>query len=373
MLHVLSGGTVGGCEQHVLALLTGLDRRRYEPWLACFEAQPDDAAPMLPLFRAAGVRTIDLRARRRSDPGAFARFARLLRHGHFDIVHVHSFRTELGANVFARLSRPVPRIVRTVHNVDEFYVSRRYAALAQASARGLDRIVAISDAVREYLCREAGLPPDRIVRIYYGIDPTPYCPARGGSVSPATDEPVRRPTIGVIARLAPQKGHRVLIDAIPAIAERFPDLRVRFVGHEELSTVDELRAYALDRGAADRILFEGYRPAADVLPELDVFVLPSRWEGFGLVLVEAMAAARPIVATAVGPVPEVVVDGVTGLLVPPDDPVALASAIVRLLEDPDLASALGRAGRARVESEFRLETMVTRTQALYEELMEKAS
>jgi len=350
-----------------------LDRRRYEPWLACFEAQPDDAAPMLPLFRAAGVRTVDLRARRRTDPGAFARFARLLRRGHFDIVHVHSFRTELGANLFARLSRPVPRIVRTVHNIDEFYVSSHYATLANVSARGLDRMVAISDAVREYLCQEAGLPPDKIVRIYYGIDPTPYCPDRAASVPTRASAPAAGPVIGVIARLAPQKGHRVLIDAIPAIAERFPDLRVRFVGHEALSTVDELRAYARDRGVADRILFEGFRAAAEVLPDLDVFVLPSLWEGFGLVLVEAMAAGRPIVASSVGPIPEVVVDGVTGLLVPPGDPAALASTIVRLLEDPDLATALGRAGLARVEAEFRLDSMIARTQALYEELMEKAS
>src|SRR5262245_32278146 len=93
VLHVLSGGTVGGCEMHVLALLSRLDRRRFEPWLACFEAEPDAATPMLPMFRAAVVRTIDLRARRRTDPGALLRFGRLLRRGHFDLVHAHSFRT----------------------------------------------------------------------------------------------------------------------------------------------------------------------------------------------------------------------------------------------------------------------------------------
>jgi glycosyltransferase involved in cell wall biosynthesis len=372
VLHVLSGCTVGGCEQHVLALLSRLDRARYEPWLACFEAEPDQATPMVPMFKAAGVRTIDLKARRRSDPAAFARFGRLLKRGRFDIVHVHSFRTELGATFFGRLLRWVPRVVRTAHNVDEFYVSPRYAALAKVSARGLDRIVAISDAVGGFLHEQAGLPSDKIVRIYYGIDPSPYRPDAPPPVE--RDDADARPTIGVVARLAPQKGHRVLLDAIPAIAQHVPNVRVRLIGHEELSTVQELREYAEQRGVADRVEFEGFRAdIANVLEDLDVFVLPSLWEGFGLVLLEAMAAGRPVVASAVGPIPEVVIDGVTGLLVPPGDSDALAAAIVRLLTDPELAAALGRAGRARVESEFAVDAMVARTQALYEELVEKAS
>jgi glycosyltransferase involved in cell wall biosynthesis len=177
----------------------------------------------------------------------------------------------------------------------------------------------------------------------------------------------------MVARLAPQKGHRVLFDALPAIVARVPNVHVRLVGHEELSTVAELREYAEQRGVADRVTFEGFRSAVDVMADFDVFVLPSLWEGFGLVLLEAMAAGRPVVASAVGPIPEIVVDGVTGLLVPPGDAAALAAAITRLLTDPDLAAAFGRAGRARVEAEFGLDTMVARTQALYEELVEKAS
>src|SRR5215212_4507164 len=131
VLHVLSGGTVGGCEQHVLALLTRLDRSRFEPWLACFEARPDDAMPLLPLFRAAG---------RRTDPAALWRFGELVRRGHFDILHAHSFRTELASVLYGRVLRRAPILVRTVHNVDDFYVSPRYARLSRLSATKLDRI-----------------------------------------------------------------------------------------------------------------------------------------------------------------------------------------------------------------------------------------
>jgi glycosyltransferase involved in cell wall biosynthesis len=374
VLHVLSGGTVGGCEQHVLALLARLDRSRFEPWLACFEARPDDALPMLPLFREAGVRTIDLRAHRRTDPAALWRFGELVRRGRFDIIHAHSFRTELGSVLWGRMVGQAlgraPLVVRTVHNVDEFYVSPRYARLTRLSAKGLDRIVAISDAVASYLREDAALPEEKVVRIYYGIDPSPYQPDILPPSRRPEGDPLKRPTIGVVARLAPQKGHRVLFDALPAIREAVPEVHTRLVGHEELSTTSELMAYALQKGIANFVDFEGFRAdIPQVMADLDVFVLPSLWEGFGLVLLEAMAAGRPVVASAVGPIPEIVVDGVTGLLVPPGDPAALAEAVTRLLRDPDLAAAYGRAGRARVERELRVDTMVARTEALYDELM----
>jgi glycosyltransferase involved in cell wall biosynthesis len=245
--------------------------------------------------------------------------------------------------------------------------------LSRLSARGLDRIVAISDAVASYLREEAALPEEKVVRIYYGIDPSPYQPDILPPSRRPEGDPLKRPTIGVVARLAPQKGHRVLFDALPAVRAAVPDVHVRLVGHEELSTTSELMAYALQKGIASFVDFEGFRADIPrVMADLDVFVLPSLWEGFGLVLLEAMAAGRPVVASAVGPIPEIVVDGLTGLLVPPGDPSALAEAITRLLRDPDLAAAYGRAGRARVERELRVDTMVARTEALYEELLGRA-
>jgi glycosyltransferase involved in cell wall biosynthesis len=325
---------------------------------------------MAPMFRDAGVRTVDLQARRRTDPAAFARLARLIRRGGFDLVHTHSFRTELGAALATRAMTGRPRLVRTVHNTDDFYTRPRYRGLARAASRSMDRLIAISDAVGTFLRQDAGLSGERIERIYYGLDAAPYRPdvplpsLRGGDM---------RPTLGVLARLAPQKGHRILFDAMPSIVAEVPRVQARIVGHEELSTVAELRAYAAERGMEDHVSFEGFR--ADVpglLAELDIFVLPSLWEGFGLVLLEAMAAGRPVVASAVGPIPEIVVEGETGLLVPPGDSDALARAVVRLLRDPRLAARLGRAGRARVEAKFGLDGMVARTDALYQELLPAA-
>jgi len=121
---------------------------------------------------------------------------------------------------------------------------------------------------------------------------------------------------------------------------------------------------------AEHVRFEGFcEDVPRLLGELDLLVLPSLWEGFGLVLLEAMAAGRPVVASAVGPIPEVVADGETGLLVPPEDPAALADAIVRVLLDADLAARLGGAGRRRVERFFGIERMVAQTDAVYQELL----
>ncbi len=370
VLHLLSGGTVGGCEQHVLGLLSRLDRRRYEPWVAFFEAEPDKAAPMAPAFRAAGVGTVDLGGRRRTDPRAILSLGRLLRRGRFAVVHAHSFRAELAARLWVKLIRPAPRIVRTVHNTEDFYTRLPYAPIARASTVGADRVIVISDAVGEFVRDAVGLPAARMDRIYYGLDPADWPVATNGHARLSSGAPAqRRPTIAVIARLAPQKGHRVLLDALPAIVQRVPDVLVRLVGHEELSTTAELRAYAEMRGVADRVHFEGFRSdVASVLGQADVMVLPSLWEGFGLVLLEAMAVGKPVVASAVGPVPEVVVDGETGLLVPPGQPEPLAAAIVRILTEPDLAARLGRAGRERVGERFTLDRMVAETEAVYQEL-----
>lgn len=366
VLHVMSACTVGGTEAHALALLGGLDRARYEPWLAYFEERPDEAKPMLTDFQKIGVRTFDLRGSGQLDPRAVLRLVGLLQREGFDLVHAHSLRAELAVVAAARLVRPRPAVIRSVHNTDDYYQRLPAAWLARLSGRLLDGAIAISDAVAEHVVR-AGLPSEKVRRIYYGLDPTPY--ATVGQATPASPAP---PTIGMIARLAPQKGHRVLLESLPTIIEKLPDLRVELVGHEHLTTIAELQAQASRLGVAERVSFSGFR---DDLPALlerwDVMVLPSLWEGFGLVLLEAMAAGRPVVASRVGPIPEIVLHGETGLLVEPGQPGPLAEALLEVLENPRLAARLGAAGRQRVSQHFTLGKMVADTESLYTEVLEK--
>jgi len=366
LLHVMSACTVGGCEAHVLALLGALDRTRYEPWLAYFEERPDEARPMVADFQAIGVRTVDLKGRIQLDPVATWRLARLMQREAFDLVHTHSLRAELAAIAARLIRQPRSPVIRSVHNIDDYYQRQPAATLARLASRRVDHVIAISDAVARHLHTHARLVDKKLTRIHYGLDPTPFL------AIPVVPTGRRPPTIGMIARLAPQKGHTTLLDALPAVIERVPDLRVEVVGHEHLSSIEELAGYARCRGVESHVSFLGYRDdVARALEKWDLLVLPSLWEGFGLVLLEAMAAGRPIVASRVGPVPEIVVHRETGLLVEPVRPGQLSAALIELLQQPEVRRRMGTAGRQRVVERFSLDQMVRETDALYERLLQR--
>ena len=236
-------------------------------------------------------------------------------------------------------------------------------ALQRASYAFAHRIVANSSAAAARLRREA-VKPSRIEVIGNGIDLHAFAPR---TIAP----PLRR--IVTVANLRREKAHEVLIDAAASLLPRYPDLQFRFVGGG--ARTRELTALVQSRGLADRILFLGHRddvPA--VLAESDVYVLPSRSEAFPNGVIEAMAAGLPVVATAVGGILELVDDGRTGVLVPPDDPAALARAIQRLLDDPARAAALAQAGRAAVAARFSFERMVGAFESMYlDELQRRAA
>jgi glycosyltransferase involved in cell wall biosynthesis len=223
--------------------------------------------------------------------------------------------------------------------------------------------------IAQYLAEGIGRPGQHTF-IYNGIDPEAFA---GGGVDRAA---VRR-EMGVdpeaflvvsVGRLVPVKGHAHLIDALPEVLRRRPDAAVLIVGDGPLRNDLEGRARSL--GVGDRVRFSGHLgDVASVLGAADLFALPSLNEGLGLALVEAMATGLAAVASRVGGVPEVVVDGETGLLTPPRDAGALAGAVLRLMEDAGERRRMGEAGRARVRQHFSIERTVRETERLYEELL----
>ncbi|MFN0073629.1 MAG: glycosyltransferase family 4 protein [Chloroflexota bacterium] len=361
ILHVTSCCTVGGCEQHVLTLLEHLPQRRYDRWLAYFEEQPDAADLMVDDFRAMGVTTVDLAARGRNDPTAFWRLGALMRREQFDIIHAHSLRAELAIAFWAPFIETRPRLIRGIHNTDPLYDHPVLGRLGAWSASKMDRIISISDAVTEFAQLHLGPNAAPIQRIYYGIDSTRY--QRERRAQPGTHK------IAIVARLAAQKGHHVLLDALRQVVLTIPDVQLLIIGHEDDLTISELQGYATQLKIADQVSFLGFRAdIASLLADVDLFVLPSLWEGFGLVLIEAMALGLPVVASGVGPIPEIVVDGETGRLVPPGNASALATAIQQILQSPAEAHAMGRRGQARVEEAFSVRSMMREIEDLYEEL-----
>jgi len=317
-------------------------------------------------FRTAGVTTIDLAARGRNDPGAFWRLGELMRRQQFDIVHTHSLRAELGAAFWAGSANPRPRLIRSIHNTDPLYDHPVLRRLGAWSATKMDRIIAISDAVTEFARDRLGSDAAPVERIYYGIDTAEYPCHRAHQ--PGTNK------LAIVARLASQKGHHTLLEAVKRVAAAIPNVHLLVIGHEDDLTIAELSNYARQLRIEEHVTFLGFRADIAALTEdVDLFLLPSLWEGFGLVLIEAMALGLPVVASSVGPIPEIVLDGQTGRLVPPGNAAVLAQAIQNLLQNPDRAFAMGRAGRERVESNFSVSTMVGHFERLYEELVPSAA
>jgi glycosyltransferase involved in cell wall biosynthesis len=238
------------------------------------------------------------------------------------------------------------------------------SALSRRKYTNCHRIIAVSRAVSRVL-EEAGLPRERLRLVYEGVPSRP--PGRGGREAlAALGVPAEAPVVGTVAALVEHKDHATLIEAAARVTAGIPEARFVLLGEGDLRRPLEERASAL--GLAGRVVFAGFRGDVDVLlPAFSVFCLPSRREGLGTSLLDAMNFGLPVVGTDAGGIPEVVEDGCTGQIVGVRDPDALAAALVSLLRDPALRRRMGEAGRRRFEERFTADRMVEATLAVYEE------
>ncbi len=292
------------------------------------------------------------------------RLARLLRRERADVLHTH---TLAAANALARVAGRLARVpvVSHLHIANHFRPATRalLANLDNATARFAAALVAVSEDTRRAY-EEQGYPR-RIRVVYNGVTATT---ADANGLREELSIPADAPLVAEVGRLCDVKGQRELIDAIALL----PGARAVLVGADlELGGAYEraLRDHADELGVTERVVFAGYRDdAARVVAAADVLALPSWTEGLPLVVLEAMALGRPVVATAVGGTPELVADGETGLLVPPRDVAALTAALKRVLDDEGLRRRLGEAGRRRVAERFSSEAMTRDVLAVYDEV-----
>ena len=365
--HIFKITGVSGSENHLLALASHLDRNRYRLTFCLLVERGPDLSAYVVALEAVGVEVVRFPIRADLDPLLLWRLARFLHAAKPDIVHTHLIHGDLYGTLAARLAG-VPVVVSTKHNDDAFRRSRFYAWLSRQVARRQDRIIAISNHLARFAVEVEGLDADRITTIHYGLDGAAFR-ARVRDVAGVRAEfdiPAAAPLAGVVARLDPQKGHAYLLRAWRQVSAALPEARLLVVGDGPLR--GELQRQAGDLGLEGSVIFTGRRKDVPrIMAALDVVTLPSLWEGFGLVLLEAMAVARPIIASRVSAIPEVVMDGETGLLVPPRDVNALAAALIELLRDHQQAAEMGRRGQERLEQEFTVERMVAQTEAVYEQ------
>ena len=363
ILQLLATGGSGGAQESYTGLLLGLDRSRYE-----VRALSLSAGSAVQRLRGLGVPVEVLE--QTDDELAVRELAAWLRREEIDLVHAHMYRAEvIGSRAAVAAGTAV--IVATVHS--SRVRSAEDVELLASLTPSMDRLIVPSQAI-ERKVRAEGRDMARFAVVPNGIDlsrftgPVRPCALRGEhGISPWA------PLLGVVARLEPEKGHRHLIDAMPSVLRAVPDAWLAVVG--EGSEADALRAQAAALGpaVADRVVFTGPRDdISAITADLTVAVLPSLREAQGISLLEAMARRVPVVASAVGGIPEVVTHGVDGLLVPPGDPAALADAIVELLRDPDLRRRQGEAGRRTVAERFSIDAQVRRIQAVYDEELARA-
>ncbi len=363
VMHFASEPVRGGAEEHMLMLLTHLDRARFRPMLAA----PPRLIELLRTDLPDDIDAIPVTLGTTGHLDSAWRFTRMLARRQVDILHSHMFQASRLASPLGWLAR-VPVVIETPHVREHWrkgWIKGSYF-IDRLVARFVTAYIAVSEANAEYLRTEKRLPREKIFVIRNGSFIERFDPERIAPYALRAELGIDQnaPVVLVLARLEPQKGHRVLLEAWKSVAQSYPAARLLCAGDGVLRA--ELEAQAAALGIARLVSFVGQQPnVPDWLALADFTVLPSFYEGLPLAAIESLAAGRPVVATAVDGTSEVVLDGKTGLTVPAGDPAALAAAISRMLAAPELVRTLGRAGRRFALEHFSGQRQVQQTEALY--------
>lgn len=358
VLYTTESNVFGGAERYLKLLWRGLDRDQFEPTVAapasCDWISGDDKVERIDLEPIAG----------KGDIAGWRRQRSILREVAPDIVHLnlsnplHGQFTMLAAEIAG-----IPVRVATMHLPPrETTPTRRGRWLESLTVKKLGSVISVCQASGDRVQRHFGVPDSRADVVYNGIDLEAFDEAARTPPEPPIASGA--PVFGTFGRMTLQKGFDIFIDAAAKVLEEVAEARFVIAGDGPLR--EELVKQASRVAPEGHIVFTGaIREVAGFLTALDVLVLPSRYESFPFAVLEAMGASLPIIASNVDGVPEAIVDGHSGILVPSEDPAALSDAFRRLLTDPDLGRRLGSAARRRLAENFTAQHMVTRTEAVY--------
>ena len=370
ILYVIDNMEFGGGERGFLQIIEGLYQGNYSVKVACnlggeFEAR---------------LRVMDIQLERVNMKSKFNLFTilkliRILKERRFHIIHTQGARADFFGRVAGRLAR-TPHILCTIQMpVEGFDVGRLrkkiYRFIDSLTECYVETFIVVSDFLKKTLIERRGIPAQRVVKIYNGIELRQYHPdAEYGKLRKEWGIPQDVPLIGAIGRMVWQKGFEYLIQAIPDTVRDVPEASFLLVGDGLLR--ERLEALSKELGVRDNVIFAGFRnDIKEILSAVDLLVAPSLLEGFPMITLEAMAMAKPIIATNIDGITEQITDGVNGILVPPKDPSALAEAVIRVLNDKELARSMGLAAREKVEQEFSVEKMVEETEKVYLSLLKE--
>lgn len=367
VLYLIDTMAYAGTQTHIANMLRGHDRSRFSPRLLCLQEKGALGARL----EAEGFPVEAFGLRRIYGPAAARaclRYLAYLRREAIDVVHAYLFSAQAFGIPPARLAG-VPLVLAGRRAIGVYWTARKYRLARRLSNACAHLQVGNSEAVKEFIVREEGVPPGRVRIVYNGVDAERFSPPPGG-----TRRGNEGITVGYVGSLTRVKGVDVLLRAARRALDECPGMRVRIVGEGPLEArrVDEgdtdarLKALARELGFEDRVEFAGgSERVEEELRRMDLFVMPSISEGMSNAVLEAMAAGLPVLATGSGGNREVVEEGVTGSLFPVGDDRALAERIVALVRDGERRRAMGEAGRERVRGRFTVERMVSAMEALY--------
>jgi glycosyltransferase involved in cell wall biosynthesis len=379
VLRVIARLNIGGPAIHVVNLTAGLDPSRFEQRLVVGTENPGEGSMLdyalqrgvQPLIMPEIINEFSLRPR---DAKALLKLYRLMRQWRPHVVHTHTARAGFLGRLAARLAG-VPVVVHTYHGhvlhgywgASKTWLIRR---LEHALARITDQLVTVSEQVKRELVTYGVALAEKIAVIPLGFDLQPLlnCQSQGGQFRRELGLEDGAPLIGIVGRLFPIKNHRLFLNAAARMALQLPSTRFVIVGDGTLRA--DLEHYAHELGFADRVIFTGWRrDLPNIYADLDVLVVSSDNEGTPVSAIEAMAAGCPVVATRVGGLVDLIADGESGYLVPLRNPHELATAVLRLLQEPKTACRMAQAARVLVVERFTIQRLITDIEHLYEQLL----
>jgi glycosyltransferase involved in cell wall biosynthesis len=350
ILHVISKLPVGGVENQLFTILRKYDQKRLRP-LVC---SLSDKGEMGKEIEESGIEVIPLnKLRHRFDWTIVKDIYTLIRTRDIKIVRTHQYHANLYGRLAAWLAK-VPCIVASVHNVYTIDRKIHRRIINKFLARCSDKVVAVSETVKKDILTYDGLSEDKVRVIYNGIDTDRFLNINGSLIRSKLGISSEAPVVGTVGRLALQKGQKYLIDAVSTLREKFPQIALLFVGDGPLR--NELENHVKALGIEMNVIFLGIRrDIPQILSAIDIFVLPSLWEGLPSALIEAMASGKPIIASDIPPIREIVNSEKVGILVPPKNSNAIADSIELLLHNKNLAENISNTAKEKAFSIFNIE------------------
>lgn len=354
---------LAGSENFLINLGEGLHARNWEPYFGLIEEKGNPVDETYRKLMAAGWNVERFSYREGFLLSLWPRIKRWIRTVQPALIHTHLIHADL-LGAFTSIGMDTP-FVTSKHNDDQFKHYPGYGWFAGMLNRAFDRGITISHHLNQFYTNELRIDQPDFETIHYGLDVDEFLSVAEPRKPSRDNGPT---TFGIVARLVEQKGHTTLLEAFHEVIKDTTDVQLKIVGDGPL--LEEFKQLTQQLDIDKWVSFEGHKKdIPNVMRNFDVFVHPSRWEGFGLVFLEAMACKLPVIATDVSAIPEIVVDGETGILVPPDESDRLAEAMIELKENQSLRSTMGGAGYERVRKNFSIEKMIDQHVHLYEELM----